>query len=1173
MMKTSEMRILLLVLLLLGQEAYCQDDDMITPFDEVFIFLPTAEDEFATEPVHFPVSANTSNVVSFTSLTGKDTDGRFAVKYYDGFGRLKEEVKVDETTAHNDLVIFHEYDAHGRKAREWLPTSVTPSSPGQYTPFSGFSAAAAGMWNDTHPFTACEYEPMPGGAVTSTTGPGEVWHALGKAVRYEYLTNVSGNDTLNCLQYNTSNSGNTLPHVSISGSHVAGSLLVTRKEDEDGHAVLVFKDRMGRILLSRSIDHAGASKILYDTYYVYDGEGNLVAVIPPSLSDKYTSGTLDAADIKDYAYIYGYDRRRRRCYSKLPGVEPVLTVYDGADRPMYVQTGGQRRRGESTFHIYDIFGRECITGICSYNIPIQADPPFISTMPYCTYTGLSDEFMGYEIQGISLSAPKLLKVSYYDRYDFLSGNDSLMYTWKEGYGKKLNKAYGLLTGTVSACLSSNDMKVPYLHEAIYYDDRQRIIQTKSTNHLSGTDAHYYAYNFIGQETAHLHVHTSKIQPRLSTTTVETSNTYDHAGRLLTVTHSVNGGTPVTIRNLTYDELGHVRSDSRNGGQGLLQSYEYNARSWTTGITGSLFNMSVCYGMDHDGQGTAFNGNMASVEWSSLNDVTRRYSFRYDGLSRLSGAIYTEENNENNDRYSTSYSYDKQGNIESLSRNGLQDDGTYGKVDDLFYEYDGNRLVKVSNAVDIPCYKGAMHFADGADEETEYLYDDDGNMVCDKNRGISDITYNIILKPEHIQFNTGRYMNFAYSATGEKLQANYMLELPRLHEPGIRTLSSGQSGFGNSLGGLDDPVGPGIRDSLIGKDRPQLGDNLYILIYGAHRTDYCGNVIYEDLCLIPDRILFDGGYVTFSNKQPVYHFYLTDHQGNVRVVASADGTLEETNHYYPFGALFGESAGSSRQRYKYNGKELERLLALDWYDYGARWYDPVLARWHAVDPLAEKYPDISPYVYCNNNAVNAIDPDGRKIVIVGDRQQRISVLGQLQKLTNDKLGVRRSDGMVIILSRGTRNRDKKLVNGTRLVSELINHERSMDIRPSADNSREHDRYQMDALNGKGTDVSIYYNMRQNPTVLTRNPKTGKIKEEAIPSHIVLGHELIHGHRSMNGKAVYWENRSDYTYKTENGNIMKTEAETEELETVGIRGNYTHTENKLRKEQDLNKRIEY
>ena len=372
---------------------------------------------------------------------------------------------------------------------------------------------------------------------------------------------------------------------------------------------------------------------------------------------------------------------------------------------------------------------------------------------------------------------------------------------------------------------------------------------------------------------------------------------------------------------------------------------------------------------------------------------------------------------------------------------------------------------------------------------------------------------------------------------------------------------------------DKSINPGSRDLLMFCPNSVIAEEEHVMQYGVHRIDYSGDIIYENIKPVPNCILFDGGYVTFSNKQPVYHFYLTDHQGNVRVVADAQGNIEQTNNYYPFGALFGDGTGDDVQRYKYNGKELERLLALDWYDYGARWYDPVLARWHAVDPLAEKYPDISPYVYCNNNAVNAIDPDGRKIVIVGDRQQRISVLGQLQKLTNDKLGVRRSDGMVVILSRGTRNLDKELVNGTRLVSELINHERSMDIRPSADNSREHDRYQMDALNGKGTDVSIYYNMRQNPTVLTRNPKTGKIQEEVIPSHIVLGHELIHGHRSMNGKAVYWENRSDYTYKTENGNIMKTEAETEELETVGIRGNYTHTENKLRKEQDLNKRIEY
>ena len=372
---------------------------------------------------------------------------------------------------------------------------------------------------------------------------------------------------------------------------------------------------------------------------------------------------------------------------------------------------------------------------------------------------------------------------------------------------------------------------------------------------------------------------------------------------------------------------------------------------------------------------------------------------------------------------------------------------------------------------------------------------------------------------------------------------------------------------------DKSINPGSRDLLMFCPNSVIAEEEHAMQYGVHRIDYSGDIIYENIKPVPNCILFDGGYITFSKQQPVYHFFLTDHQGNVRVVASADGTLEETNHYYPFGALFGESAGSSRQRYKYNGKELERFLSLDWYDYGARWYDPVLARWHAVDPLAEKYPDVSPYVYCMNNSVNAIDPDGRKIVIVGDRQQRISVLGQLQKLTNDKLGVRRSDGMVVILSRGTRNLDKELVNGTRLVSELINHERSMDIRPSADNSREHDRYQMDALNGKGTDVYVYYNMKQNPLVLTRNPETGKIKEEAIPSHIVLGHELIHGHRSMNGKAVSIEKKSEYTYKDERGVTWKTSEKNEELETTGIKGKYKYTENKLREEQELNKRIKY
>ncbi len=94
------------------------------------------------------------------------------------------------------------------------------------------------------------------------------------------------------------------------------------------------------------------------------------------------------------------------------------------------------------------------------------------------------------------------------------------------------------------------------------------------------------------------------------------------------------------------------------------------------------------------------------------------------------------------------------------------------------------------------------------------------------------------------------------------------------------------------------------------------------------------------------------------NNPEYHFYLTDHQGNVRIVANQDGTIEQINHYYPFGGLMGESTNSDHQPYKYNGKELDRHHGLDWYDYGARWYNGY--SWTTPDPHAESYYDVTPY---------------------------------------------------------------------------------------------------------------------------------------------------------------------------------------------------------------------
>ena len=415
---------------------------------------------------------------------------------------------------------------------------------------------------------------------------------------------------------------------------------------------------------------------------------------------------------------------------------------------------------------------------------------------------------------------------------------------------------------------------------------------------------------------------------------------------------------------------------------LSRTGVYNVRSWQKEVESGLHSYHLYY---NESSTPRYNGDISSMDWFKGN--VGKYDFHYDGVGRLEKAEYKTYDGSENSRFNTSYEYDRMGNIISLTRKGLLDDGEYGLVDNLVLEYDGNRLVCATDiSGEGPLYKGAFHFRDGSDEAFEYSYDRNGNMTKDLNKEICKIEYNVLNLPQKVTMSNNRFVKYKYSATGNKLQAIYSVSGLKLIQPMSKVMSD-RSGNDDTLSSSDINLGASLSDSFADPSTSGSSQN----IYGLPVLDYCGNIVYSDDK--PVKILFDGGYVSIKKGVPTYHFFLRDHLGNVRVVADANGKLEERNDYYPFGGLIGKGLNGDFQSYKYNGKELERQIGLDIYDYGARRYDAAICRFTTMDPLAEKYYSTSPYAYCVNNPVKFIDPDG-KIVVVLDENAKRNIMNTL-----------------------------------------------------------------------------------------------------------------------------------------------------------------------------------
>ncbi len=784
-----------------------------------------------------------------------------SIGVFDGLGREKQTISVNGSANLNDIVIPVEYDEYGRKAKSYLPYADSNTDQ-LYKP----NALADQLLyyqtnhNSSVAFAETSFEQSPLSRPVEQGAPGEAWQLGGASISYDYGTNADSE-----VRYFKMMTLLTAD----SAFYGAGELLRNTIKDEDGNLTIEYTNQQGQTILKKS--HVGDSTWA-ETYYVYDIYGNLSAVIPPEATSRLTSDFYQAeadrtAFLNLWAFLYEYDDRNRMVIKKVPGADTIHMVYDRWDRLVLTQDGNQRANGQWLFTKYDELNRPIMTGIMNgadvstERAAIDASSVRFDSLDLVGPNQYSNR--SYPTSGID----EYFTVTYYDNYEFRLQSDwanaGLSFTNPAGLNA-IGNLKGQVTGTMTKIIDDNIVTPPdgWIRSVNYYDDRYRVIQTQSTNHLGGKDVVTNYYDFIGQVTKSVTSHSDGS----ATTDITRRFEYDHAGRLLNVYHQIDAETEVLLASNTYNELGELiekklHNDSPiEGGQGGVFSqslnYTYNIRGWLTSINDpelnsiqdtntDLFGMNLHYNNTIAALGNEanFNGNISAMEWSdyeSMGANTRAYAYTYDDLNRLKSANHFDGGATSS--YDVSgINYDLNGNILNLTRNGAS-----GAMDLLDYDYTvdyannkgGNQLRYVNDtSADSTGFNN-----NGTGTNEDYSYDRNGNMMADANKGITSIDYNHLNLPTTVILSNSEgsqdSINYLYDAAGIKLSQS-------VYDSGVL----------------------------------------------VKKTDYVGEFIYENDTVqfiqheegrIIPKSPFEGGEGIVYD----YQYHLKDHLGNVRLTFSA-----------------------------------------------------------------------------------------------------------------------------------------------------------------------------------------------------------------------------------------------------------------------------------------------
>jgi RHS repeat-associated protein len=324
------------------------------------------------------------------------------------------------------------------------------------------------------------------------------------------------------------------------------------------------------------------------------------------------------------------------------------------------------------------------------------------------------------------------------------------------------------------------------------------------------------------------------------------------------------------------------------------------------LTNKLFSMKLSY------ETAGFwDGNIGKQEWkSSLDNVTRSFTYGYDGSSRIKSGIFASDKVGEN--YSlNNVTYDFNGNITNLSRNGWKSDNSFGLVDNLNYTYNvnSNKILKVDDASN-----ETASFRDVSGNA--YTYWEDGSLKSDVNKGITEIQYNYLKRQRKITFSNGKVINYQCDVRGKKLK-----EIA-------------------SNGDVTDYLGNIIKKNgvlyQISHDEGRIVNG----IYEYNITDHLGNlrVAFKDSLGIA-KIIQSNAYGAWGEDLPTLRYI---------------NSLKINN----FGYL-----------------NREFQIETGCTDLVNRQFDNIIGRFTSIDPITDGQEHLSLYQYGWNNPVLRSDPNG------------------------------------------------------------------------------------------------------------------------------------------------------------------------------------------------------